>query len=491
MFVDLNESGYDSPVKKSRSVKSSDSILIKDNVHGYIEVHPLCKEIINTPQFARLRSVKQLGCTHYVYPTGTHSRFDHCLGVMHLAGEFYNFLINSNPELFSEVDLLCVKVAGLIHDLGHGPFSHLWEQFVHEVHPDSGWTHEKASLDMFKYLIKENDIPLMEWQVGPRDVEFILELVFGPLGEDNKYKSRGLEKNFLFEIINNKRCGVDVDKMDYMRRDANAMGLVVSFELERYFRNAAIVWENGKSFISAGKGEADLAMLFTDRSKMHRVGYQHKTVKIIERMMLDVLLEADPVLDLVKKEDGGFVRLSQAHENPADYDVLSDDYVEKSIQHSRGKSLEKARDILERIHTRDLYKSLVSQEFREVPKTILKRCQFELDNMVKFEQGELKEGDLAVVILNINFGSEKTMEAAYFHNKARPGEHYTVTKEMIENLLPAETNTITVIVVCKKNDKELLKSAKLLSQEWMKKLEVQRGVEIKKDTRQYHSSEQF
>ena len=89
--------------------------------------------IIDTPQFQRLRFLKQVGTCYFVYPNANHSRFQHSLGVGHLAYEYAKKLQAKNPGLIDEKDCQCVLIAGLCHDLGHGPFSHLWEGFVKEA----------------------------------------------------------------------------------------------------------------------------------------------------------------------------------------------------------------------------------------------------------------------------------------------------------------------------------------------------------------------
>ncbi|GFQ96121.1 deoxynucleoside triphosphate triphosphohydrolase SAMHD1, partial [Trichonephila clavata] len=117
--------------KKLKSAHFSTKIFC-DPVHGQISLHPACVAIIDTPQFQRLRSIKQTGFLEYVYPGSIHNRFSHSLGVCYLAGKYIRELGERQPELsITDVDILCVELAGLCHDLGHGPFSHSWEKYMH------------------------------------------------------------------------------------------------------------------------------------------------------------------------------------------------------------------------------------------------------------------------------------------------------------------------------------------------------------------------
>ena len=113
----------------------------RDPVHGYIDVYPHERAIIDTPAFQRLRSIRQLGLTYYVYHGAEHSRFGHSLGVMHLAGRFAKRLVHRNKRLvadalgWNESDfernaeqlILEARLCGLLHDIGHAPFSHVGE----------------------------------------------------------------------------------------------------------------------------------------------------------------------------------------------------------------------------------------------------------------------------------------------------------------------------------------------------------------------------
>lgn len=94
--------------------------VFNDTIHGHIEVHPLCVKIIDTPQFQRLRNIKQLGGCYHVFPGASHNRFEHCIGTCHLAGKLVRSLQKRQPELeITDEDILCVRIAGLCHDLGN------------------------------------------------------------------------------------------------------------------------------------------------------------------------------------------------------------------------------------------------------------------------------------------------------------------------------------------------------------------------------------
>lgn len=151
--------------------------------------------------------------------------------VGYLAGYVVRALAEKQPELqISERDILCVQIAGLCHDLGHGPFSHMFDgRFMPLARPDINWKHEQGSVDMFDHLVTSNNLKLIMRNYGlvpEEDIPFIKEQIWGP---DQKtpskdslwpYKGRPVEKSFLYEIVANKRNGIDVDKWDYFARYA-------------------------------------------------------------------------------------------------------------------------------------------------------------------------------------------------------------------------------------------------------------------------------
>ena len=130
-----------------------------------------------------------------------------------------------------ENDIKCVRLAGLCHDLGHGPFSHVFDgEFIKRVKPDLDWSHEDASLMMFEDLINSNGIN----DVSTSDISFIKQLI---VGSTNPYNERA----FLFDIVANKRNSIDVDKFDYLARDCLNVGIKNSYDSSRLMKFCRVI----------------------------------------------------------------------------------------------------------------------------------------------------------------------------------------------------------------------------------------------------------
>jgi HD superfamily phosphohydrolase len=150
--------------------------ILNDPVHGHISLDPITLQIIDTPQFQRLRFLKQLGSAYYVFPGASHNRFEHSIGVCHLASEMISSIRSKQPELnISDSDVKCIKVAALCHDLGHGPFSHIFDnEFMPKMCPEQNFCHEMASEEMLSQIVLENEIDLDQVELT-----FIKDLIHG------------------------------------------------------------------------------------------------------------------------------------------------------------------------------------------------------------------------------------------------------------------------------------------------------------------------
>jgi HD superfamily phosphohydrolase len=284
--------------------------VFNDAVHGAIELHPLSAKIIDTVEFQRLRRLKQLGGAYSVFPAASHNRFEHCLGVAWMAKSFCRHLRDKQPELqLSDTEMLCVEVAGLVHDLGHGVMSHMFDnKFIPRVRAQEGlgataWSHEWASCALLEALWANNREVAAEaelWGIGSRELHFIQELVLGGPGDDLPPGFvwagwRGAAGQFLYEIVANKRSGIDVDKWDYVQRDSRQLGVPQAFEHSRLLLLARVVEDaEGISTIAYPVKEAwSIYQLFAARFNLHKKAYQHRVARVIEFMAMEALLAAN------------------------------------------------------------------------------------------------------------------------------------------------------------------------------------------------------
>jgi HD superfamily phosphohydrolase len=181
---------------------------IKDPVHGYVYINESEKEIIDSYPMQRLRRLRQLAGSEYVYPGANHTRFEHCIGVMYLAGKAVE-----NPHisrLVSDEECDMARVAALLHDVGHGPFSHVFEQLLIR---DLEQTHE----DITSWIIEEGEVSDTIAKMGYKPEE-VGKLAVGKLHKPGKA--------FLDQIISS---AVDVDKQDFIVRDTFHTGAEYGF----------------------------------------------------------------------------------------------------------------------------------------------------------------------------------------------------------------------------------------------------------------------
>jgi HD superfamily phosphohydrolase len=185
--------------------------VIRDAVHGLIRIEPdddVLLDLINTPEFQRLRRIRQLGVSSMTYPGAEHSRFTHSLGVMNFAQRILGALIHRYRKDSTASDLLqthqqTVKAAALLHDVGHGPFSHMMERAFAVVA-----SHEDKTSELIKSSQSQISSVLQRYKIDPQAVCDIIDKV-------SDYR-------VLVDIISSQ---LDADRMDYILRDALATGV--------------------------------------------------------------------------------------------------------------------------------------------------------------------------------------------------------------------------------------------------------------------------
>ncbi|HVV54666.1 MAG TPA: HD domain-containing protein [Mucilaginibacter sp.] len=235
--------------------------IINDPVYGFISIPTeLVFDLIEHPYFQRLRYIKQLGMTHLVYPGALHTRFHHALGAMHLMAMAIETLRNKGHEITAEEEE-SVTAAILLHDIGHGPFSHALERTIVE-----GISHEDISRLLMTRLNKE---------FGGR-LSMAIDIFNGTY-----------HKQFLHELVSGQ---LDMDRMDYLNRDSFFTGVsegVISFD--RIMKMLNVVDDH---IAVEEKGIYSIEKFLIARRLMYWQVYLHKTVIAAEQLLANILRRA-------------------------------------------------------------------------------------------------------------------------------------------------------------------------------------------------------
>ncbi|KAK2511702.1 Samhd1 [Columba guinea] len=436
--------------------------VFNDPIHGHIEIHPLLVRIIDTPQFQRLRYIKQLGGTYFVFPGASHNRFEHSIGswaiFTHVRWKIYSTR-SSGFEM--EGRLFTVQ-------------------------------HENASVKMFEHLIASNNLEeVMEdyHLVLKEDMIFIKEQIGGPIDEtasDNSwpYRGRPKEKGFLYEIVANKKNGIDVDKWDYFARDCHHLGIQNNFDYKRLLKLIRVCeTENQKVICTRDKEAENLYDMFNTRHLLHRRAYQHKVGNVIEIMQpihMSVraghgkrITEAFQKADKYWKIEGSGGRLYQistAMEDMEAYTKLTDNiYLE--ILHSTSPELEEAREILRKIQRRELYKFLgeTRPESKDVSKNNeLKESFAKSKPKVNPPDVEIKAEDIIVDVINMDYGmkDQNPIDKVRFFCKGRSYKTITINEDQVSRILPKTFSEQVIRVYCRNQDPDVFLAAKQYFVQW-------------------------
>jgi HD superfamily phosphohydrolase len=240
---------------------STKNKIINDPIYGFITVKdPLIYELIDHPYFQRLRRISQLGLTYLVYPGAYHTRFHHAIGAMHLMGRAIYTLRQKGHEITPEEER-GVLIAILLHDVGHGPFSHALE---HTLIP--GVSHEALSLKIMEELNQEFD---------------------GALTLAIDIFTNNHPKAFLHQLISSQ---LDMDRLDYLRRDSFYSGVTEgSVNSERLLTMLNV---KDDQLVVDSKGIYSVEKFLVARRLMYWQVYMHKTVLSAEFMLVNILKRA-------------------------------------------------------------------------------------------------------------------------------------------------------------------------------------------------------
>jgi HD superfamily phosphohydrolase len=287
---------------------------IKDPIHGYVRISLTERSVIDTEPVQRLKRIRQLAGSEFVYPAANHTRFEHVIGAMHLAGTLAEALPVDLPRHQREQ----LRLAALLHDIGHGPFSHVFEPLLAKY---LGKRHE----DFVPWLVNETDIA-EKLEAAGFDASTLGRLAIGKLANR--------KRAYLDQIISSS---VDVDKMDYVVRDSFHTGAGYgSFDVHRLLYAMDII-DNGLSV--DGSAVATLESFLLARFESFRTIYFHKASRAVQIMMVRALEVARDELRLLD------------FDGPEDYLKLDDYKVWTEL-----KECKKSRKIMKDLEARRLLK---------------------------------------------------------------------------------------------------------------------------------------
>ena len=257
---------------------------IIDPIHDFVRVYDNELKIIDTPIFQRLRRIRQLSGAHLIYPGAQHTRFEHSLGVMHIASMAGQALAEKGVVSFDDIQNL--RLAGLLHDIGHGPFSHLFEEIFEEKRKIS---HE----DLGRDIILKTEIGDIISKNG-FDKKLITKLAFG----DSKLQ-------FMNEIISGV---LSADIMDYLLRDGYFTGAEHAKIDHHRLTHSLDVYKNKLALDKSSLVNFETMMI--SRFQMFKAVYFHKTVRAGEVMLLEAMDLAEGELGLSSMNLDEYLQLS-------------------------------------------------------------------------------------------------------------------------------------------------------------------------------------
>lgn len=426
--------------------------VINDPVHGHMYFPGIVVDAIDTPQVQRLRELKQLGTSYYVFPGASHNRFEHSLGTAHLATNMFDALRTRAQSHLRDAltgsDRVAVQLAGLCHDLGHGPFSHVFDnEFLPRrvagwhAGDEPPWNHEAMGADMFRWMVDDNGMDLDKGVI-----DRVCDLI-----TSSNVESATPGTKFLWDIVANKRNSIDVDKFEYLLRDQHSTGVKGNVDVGRLMSFMKVIDDQICFKASEVYNVYDL---FHTRANMHQKVYTHKKAKAIEYMIVDALVEADVAWDSEISKSiwdvNEFIRL--------------DDTILKRIEWSKESKLQKGRDLVRRIRRRELYQyvndfAVPEQDiigFKPVTEVDITSCQG--DNNIP---GGLRPDDIMVQNVKIDYSmkNKNPVDSVKFFQDYGDTHSFHIDKSKVSLLLPNSFIERKVRVFSKSKDPMYVEAA--------------------------------
>jgi len=325
---------------------------IIDPIHDFIRVYEHELSIIDNPIFQRLRRIKQLSGAHLTYPAAQHTRFEHSLGVMHIASQAGHALNEKGILLSDDIEVL--RLAGLLHDIGHGPFSHLFEEIIQE----KKISHE----DFGKEMILNSEIGDNLSKNG-FDKKLITRIAFG---------------TSKFQYMNQIVSGVlSADMMDYLLRDGYFTGAEhAKIDHKRITQSLDV---HKKKLALERSALYSFESMMHSRYQMFKAVYFHKTVRAAEVMLIEALRLADAEFGFTTFNLNEFVK-------------LTDEYVLSTLISSESSKLKRARQLAQDYQNRKLLKCVYERILTSqtnLKKTRTDELRNEISKKSKIDENEI------------------------------------------------------------------------------------------------------
>lgn len=337
--------------------------VFRDPVHTYIHVdHQVIYDLINTKEFQRLRRIKQLGTSGYTFHGGEHSRFSHCLGAYEIARRITKIFDEKYLQTWDNHESLLVMVTALLHDVGHGAYSHSFERLFDT-------DHEEITRQII--TSPETEINRVLTQVSPDFPEKVASVI------NHTYPNK--------QVVQLISSQIDVDRMDYLLRDSFYTGASYGqFDLTRILRVIRPV-ENGIAFQRNGMHAVEDYVV--SRYQMYMQVYFHPASRAMEVLLQNLLKRAkflyEDQKDFFKLTSPNLLPFFEKRFSLQDYLALDDGVMNTYFQSWMTSSDTILSDLAQRYVNRKVFKSMIFSEENEkhldVLRQLVKQVGFEPD----------------------------------------------------------------------------------------------------------------
>jgi HD superfamily phosphohydrolase len=391
--------------------------IINDPVYGFITIpNDLAFQIVDHPYFQRLRNIKQLGLSNYVYPGANHTRFHHALGAMHLMMETIDVLRNKNISISND-EAEAAIAAILLHDIGHGPFSHCLEGVLMlDKH------HEDVSLKIMHELNEQLN--------GKLDLAISIFT--------NNY-----QRKFFHQLVSSQ---LDVDRLDYLTRDSFFSG--VAEGVISYDRIIKMLNVENDELVVEEKGIYSIEKFLTSRRLMYWQVYLHKTVIAVEQLLIKIIQRARE-LNIKNQLQFKTPGLAFFLNNEIDeqkwlnaFLLLNDAEILTNVNYWQNESDECISLLSKMLMNRNVYKIIISNE------------KIDADELQKHTTSFLEKYNLSKEVSHYFVFEDKISNYAYsidkgqIHIKMKSGEVVDVLKLLTHLNIPVFTEAISKYYLC-------------------------------------------